>query len=165
MNISMNIINLDNIYYFLLFCLQLDVNVTWYKWICSIAQSSIQSELWYACCYHSLIDCLQVLGKIILSFISFLYSSLRHFFFVHHLLLSPLNHLFLLIYNNKLFLSSKMLSRNLRAFSRHHRFDLKILNVHFYFYCSKYSTFSLVISFRHFMGPVKIFDWTKTNVT
>ena len=126
MNISMNIINLDNICYFLLFCLQLDVNVTWYKWICSIAQSSIQSELWYACCYHSLIDCLQVLGKIILSFIS-LYSSLRHFFFLHHLFLSSLNHLFLLIYNNKLFLSSKMLSRNLRAFSRHHRFDLKIL--------------------------------------
>ena len=73
MNISMNIINRDNICYFLLFCLQLDVNVTWYKWICSIAQSSIQSELWYACCYHSLIDCLQVLGKIILSFISLLF--------------------------------------------------------------------------------------------
>ena len=162
--ISMNIIDHDNICYFLLFCLQLDVDVSWYKWICSIAQSSVQSELWYAYYYHSLIDCLQVLGKIILSFIS-LYSSLRHFFFLHHLLLSSLNHLFLLIYNNKLFLSSKMLSRNLRAFSRHHRFDLKILYVHFYFYCSKCSIFSLVISFRHFMGPVKIFDWTKTNVT
>ena len=59
------------IYYFLLFRLQLHVNVSWYQWICSVAQSSIESELWYAYCYHSLIDCLQVLEKIILSFISF----------------------------------------------------------------------------------------------
>ena len=82
----------------------------------------------------------------------------------HHFLLSSLNHLFLLIYNNKLFLSSKTLSRNLRAFSRHHRFDLKILYVYYYFYCFNYSIFCLVIGLQHFMGPVKIFDWTKKNV-
>ena len=115
-------------------------------------------ELWYVHCYLSLMDCLQAKRGNDFYPSSHFYSSLRRFSFEHHLLLSSLNHLFLLIYNNKLFLSSKMLSRNLRAFSRHHRFDLKILYVHFYFYCSKCSIFSLVISFRHFMGPVKIFD-------
>ena len=115
-------------------------------------------ELWYAHCYLSLMDCLQAKRGNDFYPSSHFYSSLRRFSFEHHLLLSSLNHLFLLIYNNKLFLSPKTSSRNLRAFSRHHRFDLKILYVYYFFYCFNYSIFCLVIGLQHFMGPVKIFD-------